>query len=36
MFESNMTLLSLADLFNMDESIYDPYTSELGLTERGA
>jgi hypothetical protein len=36
MFEGNMTLLSLADLWNMDESIYDPYVEEHGLTERGA
>jgi hypothetical protein len=36
MFEGNMTLLSLADLLNMDESIYDPYAAELELKERGA
>jgi Tfp pilus assembly PilM family ATPase len=35
-FDGNMTLLSLADLFNMDETIYDPYASELGISERGA
>jgi Tfp pilus assembly PilM family ATPase len=36
MFEGNMTLLSLADLLNMDESVYDPYAAELEQTERGA
>jgi hypothetical protein len=36
MFEGNMTLLSLADLFNMDETVHDPFAAELGLSERGA
>jgi Tfp pilus assembly PilM family ATPase len=36
MFEGNMTMLSLADLLNTNETIYDPFTTELGQTERGA
>jgi type IV pilus assembly protein PilM len=36
LFEGNMTLLSLADLLNTKELIYDPVAEELGQTERGA
>jgi hypothetical protein len=30
MFEGNITLLSLAELLNTNEIIYDPYVIELG------
>jgi Tfp pilus assembly PilM family ATPase len=36
MFEGNMTLLSLAELLNTNEIMYDPIAVELGQTERGA
>jgi Tfp pilus assembly PilM family ATPase len=36
LFEGNMTLLSLAELLNVNEAVYDPYTVLLGQAMRGA